>query len=340
MISWEFSFDDTPAAPPAQKELRFDAAAPYIAVTKVWLRNLTNDGVDIHNLALLTPVGSTVYVQDENDHTAFVVFMTTGPAIDQITYVELPVEWVRNGNPLARNQIVQFVASGPAPAPEPPPTVPSTGIYPFALPGPWSPVGGHWSVSTVTPPNEDDVLTVAQLKERARILPGDEESDELYQSYIAAARMQVERDTGFALSTRTLAVGYDRLDLGAYQIPYPPCQDVTSVIYMDVEGGSTDLGPEVIAQLDRVSMPARVTFLSGAFAGLAAPSSMQPLGLVITAGFAQGETPDAFRFLVGLLASHYVTAGRDRVALGGDRMDVMPAGYTELVNALRLETLV
>jgi len=201
------------------------------------------------------------------------------------------------------------------------------------------PVGGHWAVSVVTPPDDTEVLTIAQLKERARVLAGDEESDELYTSFISAACRQVERDTGYALSTQTLAVSYDRIDNGVYLIPMPPCQDVTSVIYMDADGGSTDLGPDVIAQLDRVSSPARLAFLSDAFAGLPAPLPMQPLGLVVTAGFASGTLPESFRFCVGLLASHYITAGRDRVVIG-DRMEVMPGGYAEMVNALRLEVVV
>lgn len=201
------------------------------------------------------------------------------------------------------------------------------------------PIGGHWSVSIVTPPDDDAVLTIDQLKERARLVAGDEESDELYKSYRSAACRKVEKDTGYALAKQTIAVSYDRVEPGTYLVPMPPTQAITSVLYMDVTGGSTVFDDSVIAQLDRVSAPARLIFTSGAFAGLPAALSVQALGLVVEAGFDVDAIPDSFRFLVGLLAAHYVTAGRDLAVLG-ERMEIMPAGYTDMVNALRLETVV
>lgn len=203
------------------------------------------------------------------------------------------------------------------------------------------PVGGHWSVSVVTPPNDDDVLTIDQLKERARIVDGDVESDELVKSYISAACRQFERDTGYALSKQTIAIGYDRVDAGGvYVVPRPPLNDVTSIVYMGVDGAAAVLDPNVvIAQIDRVSAPGRLTFTSGAFAGLPAPLGMQPLGLVVDAGYAPDAIPADFRQAVGLLAAHYLTTGRDRVVMGQNAVSIMPSGYDEIVNAWRLEVV-
>jgi len=196
-------------------------------------------------------------------------------------------------------------------------------------------------VSVVDAGTDDDVLTVAQLKERARILDGDADSDALVQSYITAARLQVERDTGFALPKQTLAVSFDQAVVSLpYRIPMPPLQDVTSVIYTDSAGNATDLDLNlVIAQIDRVSRPGRVIFTADAFAGLAPPVSVQALGFVVTAGFTAATMPEALRFAVGLLASHYLTAGRDRTVIGTSVLP-MPAGYDEVIDAYKLQVLV
>lgn len=191
-------------------------------------------------------------------------------------------------------------------------------------------VGGRCSWRVVDAATTEP-LTVDELYARARIVPGDEEDQALVASYIKAAREQVERDTGCALPTQTIAISYDRIESGPYRLPMPPCQDVTSVIYMDVDGGSTQVDPDVaIAQLDVVSMPARLLFTSGAFAGLPAPVALQPLGLVAVVGWTPAELPELLKQAVGLLAAHYLTAGRDRTVIGTSVV-VMPAGYEDAI---------
>jgi uncharacterized phiE125 gp8 family phage protein len=205
------------------------------------------------------------------------------------------------------------------------------------------PAGGHWAVQTVAgePPlvlNDDDILTADELRERSHI----EESDALLQSFISAARQQVERDTGLALPTQRIAVGYDVVDPSRiYLVPRPPLQDLTAVVYSDVNGGTTviDTPYDLLVNLDRVSMPGRLLFKSDAFSAMPAPPGpMQALGLVVTAGWTKDTLPPLLKFAVGLLASHYLTLGRDLASI--DQATEIPMGYSAAIQAYRLEVLV
>jgi uncharacterized phiE125 gp8 family phage protein len=196
----------------------------------------------------------------------------------------------------------------------------------------------HWAVRVTDEGNDDDVLTVDELKERARIVPGDEESDALLQSYITAARQQVERDIGCALPTQTVAASFDTVDASQpLTVPWPPLQAVEGVSYTDPDGVVVDLDPtELITRIDTLSMPGRIWWLPGVFTGVPYPLT---LTLALTVGWTKDTLPPLLKFAVGLLAAHYLTAGRDRVVIG-TIVDDMPAGYAEAIQAYRIEVLV
>lgn len=199
------------------------------------------------------------------------------------------------------------------------------------------PVGGHWA-AVVTTPGDDltDVLSVAELQERARIVPGDEESDALLTSYLTAARQQFERDTGLAVPTQTIAVtfAYAPAPSSVLLLPMPPLQAVTAMAALDADGAPVDLDvedPALVRWLDTGSMPARLV------TGPAFPAGLG-LALTLTVGWTKQTLPEAIRFAIGVLATHYLTAGRDRVVIGTSVLD-MPAGYREVVEAYRLEVV-
>lgn len=187
---------------------------------------------------------------------------------------------------------------------------------------------GHWSSRVTVAGNDDDVLTIAELKERARIIPGDEESDELMQSFITAARQQVERDTGLALPTQTMEVQYTTPPLAGdvLLVPWPPLQTLDSMV--DVDGTPIDVTGVFV---NAVAMPARV-FGAGM-------TSRIGLTMTVTVGYTKETLPPLLKFAVGLLAAHYLTTGRDRTIVGTIVAD-MPAGYEEAIQAYRLEVLV
>jgi hypothetical protein len=107
-----YAFSSAITEPPTGSQIRFNAAYPYSAVTKVWIRDLTLDGLDMRTLLLLQPSGATLYVQDKDDHTRFARFTTTGAAIGKTDYVEFPVAWVNDSGSALPQQQMQVVFVG------------------------------------------------------------------------------------------------------------------------------------------------------------------------------------------------------------------------------------
>jgi Collagen triple helix repeat (20 copies) len=92
-----YKFSTATTQPPTNSQIRFDTGYPYTAVTKVWVHNSGSDGSDMHSALMLQPSGSTLYVQDDTDHTKYARFTTTGAAVDKGAYVEFPVTWMADG---------------------------------------------------------------------------------------------------------------------------------------------------------------------------------------------------------------------------------------------------
>lgn len=333
ILTYTYMFSGSTIEPPTGNQVRFDQDIAT-GTTKIWVRYLTSDGIDAFVPLMSSAAGWTIWTQDKDDHTKGARFIQTGPPIDKGGYVELPVVIDVDSAPLVSQQIIlglqspDVVAPIP-PAPTPPSSVPYAGAYTYSSFPP------RWSARVIGTVNDDDVLTVAELKERARVVPGDDESDELLKSYIAAARQQVERDTGCALPTQTLLIEYGSGVWGTLLIPYPPLQEVLTLSGLDANGIPSDIDIEDPAQvllINTTAMPGRVVF--GASFG-----SYAAVAMSVTAGWTKDTLPPLLKFAVGLLAAHYLTAGRDRVVIGTIVGD-MPAGYAEAIQAYRLEVLV
>lgn len=175
--------------------------------------------------------------------------------------------------------------------------------------------GGHWSARVLVPPATEPI-TPTELLERARLKGSDAEGNPLLVDYIAAARGQVEQDTGCALLTQTIAVGFDGMPV---RLPWPPLQAIVRVTAIDADGLSYEVDP-LTYQVDTLSMPARVFWAR-------APG---PVTLELLVGWTPATLPPPLKQSVGLLASHYLTYGRDRVAVGAGVAE-MPAGYAEAI---------
>ena len=101
-----YDFAPEVVEPPTSNQVRFNAAYPYTAVTKVWVMLQTTDGLDAYLPLTLIASGTKIYVQDRNDHALNVVFTTSGAPVDKATYIELPVTHTSNGGALLANQAV------------------------------------------------------------------------------------------------------------------------------------------------------------------------------------------------------------------------------------------
>jgi hypothetical protein len=107
-----YTYSATLTEPPGADQVRFNAAHPYTGVTKIWMRNVSTDGQDVFLGLMIVAVGSTILVQDKNDHTQYARFTTVGEPIDKIIYVEFPVVWKANGSAIGGGQLVLVQNSG------------------------------------------------------------------------------------------------------------------------------------------------------------------------------------------------------------------------------------
>jgi len=105
-----FDFSSTTTPPPTSSQLRFNAATPA-ATTALYVRPLTNDGMDAYWVLMNVAPATVITLQDKNDHTLYAQFTTSSAAIDQGSYIEFPVTWKANGGALLNNQGILFYAA-------------------------------------------------------------------------------------------------------------------------------------------------------------------------------------------------------------------------------------
>ena len=106
-----YSFSAATTEPPSAEQVRFDAGFPYTAVTKVWVRHVNYDGLDVFWGLMLVAVGAEILVQDANDHTSYVRFTVTAAPVDDGDYVEFAVAHHSHGTALSGGQPVLMQAA-------------------------------------------------------------------------------------------------------------------------------------------------------------------------------------------------------------------------------------
>ena len=109
-----YTFNSTLTPPPPSQTIRFNGAAPYTGVTKLWVSYYNLNNEDMYYPWTHLIVGSTVMVQDKESHLQYAEFTTTGPTIDRGTYAEVPVVWKANGTALTNNRDCLAHTSSPA----------------------------------------------------------------------------------------------------------------------------------------------------------------------------------------------------------------------------------
>ena len=117
-LAAEYQFSSTTTEPPTGSQLRYNAA-PASAATRIWVRDTTTPGADMHNLLMDIASTGIVYVQDYDDHTRYDLFLMAGGPVSKAGYVELPVAYYQSGQPLLTQKIL-LVTVEPAAQPQPP----------------------------------------------------------------------------------------------------------------------------------------------------------------------------------------------------------------------------
>jgi uncharacterized phiE125 gp8 family phage protein len=193
--------------------------------------------------------------------------------------------------------------------------------------------------STVTPRAITEPITVEELLALARIVPGDEETP-LCPGYISAARQQVERDTDLGIAQASYVVTFDAWPASTVlELPYPPLVSVESVIWTDTDNVEHTV-PATSYVVDTVSVPGRIIWTPAADWQPPAtePRAYAAWAVTFTAGYDTTTIPPLLKWAVGLLASHYLTTGRDLTIVGTSGME-MPMGYAEAIRPFRLESV-
>jgi len=321
--TWLFTFSTSVTEPPTGNQVRFDGAYPYTAVSKVWVRNETTDGLDVHAFLMGLAIGSTLYLQDKDDHTKYAAFVTVAVPIDKTDYVELPVAWVANGAALV-GQAIQFTYQGPTvnPTPAPPAPAPTTGSWMWPA-APSSGFGLHRVVVVDAGP-AGEPLSLAQGKLRSGLdFPDGDPRDALMNDMIRAARQSWETQTGMALLTQTQTLLYDAVP-PILELIVRPLASVQSVTLMLADGTQQALDPTAYV-VDLAG--SRIAFIDNAPANA---RFFQPWAITVTAGY---DTPDKIPGdiiqALGVLVGYWSTLGRDLAAI--DIVTEMPYGWDSLI---------
>jgi uncharacterized phiE125 gp8 family phage protein len=148
-----------------------------------------------------------------------------------------------------------------------------------------------------------DAVSVAEAKLHCRVDHSLE--DALFTRLIGVARRQCEMISQWAFTTRTLVSRLDRWPYdGRLELPYPPLQSVTSIIYTD-EAGDPFTWAASNYVVETHSIPGRILLKSGA----SWPSETLQVGgsiaITYVAGFGNGDdVPDAYKQAMLLLIGH------------------------------------
>jgi uncharacterized phiE125 gp8 family phage protein len=198
------------------------------------------------------------------------------------------------------------------------------------------PPGGTPPETLIEPPLEP--LTPDELTAIARIVPGDSEAA-LLPLYISAARQQAELDTDLAIAQQQYIVTFDALPSGtAIDLPRPPLVSIDAVVWIDVDDVAHPVDPTYY-RADTSSRPGRLIWTPpGDYVAPADARSYQAWMVTITAGWDPPSVPVALKRAIGLLATHYLTTGRDQVVIG-TIVQSMPDAYEDAIARFRQVTV-
>ena len=182
-------------------------------------------------------------------------------------------------------------------------------------------------------PPQAEPVSVAELKNHLRLDHASE--DTLLQTLLAAARDDVERQTGLALFRQTWRVVIGELppDRRVSLTRYPVMQ-VVSVTAFAADGEATAV-PPAQWHLDRFTRPASVDFSA------LAPGTDVSNGIEIDYEAGHGDTgadvPDLLKRAILLLAAHLYEHRSGSMTDG--QVTAWPSGYGRLIAPFRLVRL-
>lgn len=100
----DYAFVETTTEPPGAGQLRFNDIP--MSANKIWMSKKTSPGVDVGNLLIDLGIGLSLYIQDKDTGSQWIMFDISGPVIDKSVYVEIPVNFKRTGEPLSAQRVL------------------------------------------------------------------------------------------------------------------------------------------------------------------------------------------------------------------------------------------
>lgn len=163
---------------------------------------------------------------------------------------------------------------------------------------------------TVTPVSVEPV-TLEEAKLHLRVDSDDE--DNLIQSLISTARTYCENYTGRAFATQTLEAYLDEFPVGEIELPRPPLQSVTSVIYKNSDSVSTTMTVTTEYIVDSDSDVGRIVLPYGKSWPSFTAYTVNPIKIKYVTGYT--AIPESLKQAMLLLIGHWY-ANREDVITG------------------------
>jgi uncharacterized phiE125 gp8 family phage protein len=172
-------------------------------------------------------------------------------------------------------------------------------------------------------------VTLAEAKAHLRVDISDD--DTLIDGLIASARRYFEEAARRALITQTWRLSLDGWPSGdEIELPRPPLQSVTSVIYKDQDGNATTWAAANYI-VDTDSEPGRIVLAYGQSwpTGVLYPAN--PIQITYKAGYgdAGSSVPTQMKQAILLLIGHYYENREDTIA--GTTIKAIPLGVHSLI---------
>jgi uncharacterized phiE125 gp8 family phage protein len=157
-------------------------------------------------------------------------------------------------------------------------------------------------VLTVAPATEP--VTTAEAKNHMRVDIDDD--DTLIDGMIEAGRDYFEDTSRRALITQTWRQNLDAWPEGdEIELPRPPLQSVTSIIYKDEDGNETTL-PSSAYIVDTDSEPGRIVLAHGESWPTGTLFPANPIQITFVAGYGDADdVPEKFKQAIKLLVAHW-----------------------------------
>ena len=101
----QYSFTLSYTEPPTGSQIRVDNSV-WPQVTKLWVRNMTGDGMDVKNLLALVTIGDKLTLQDKDESARIQRFEATAMPVPKTDYFEFSVRWLSGDQPLVAQQCI------------------------------------------------------------------------------------------------------------------------------------------------------------------------------------------------------------------------------------------